>query len=149
MLNPVSPGASAISDVFILTLVIAGFIFLLVTGLVIYIAIRFRQKDRAQPDPRPVFGFRNLEVGWTIGPTLILGILFIFTVNAMGKADPSVAQGAQPNIVVTAHQWWWEIHYPQLGVTTTNEIHLPIGQPMLAEVGTTAFSLPLLVCSWP
>src|SRR5258708_2530455 len=99
MLNPVSPGASAISDVFILTLVIAGFIFLLVTSLVIYIAVRFRYRP-GQPDPRPTFGFPRLEVGWTIGPTLILGILFIFTVSAMGKADPSVAQGAQPNIIV-------------------------------------------------
>ena len=133
MLNPVSPGASAISNLFILTLVIAAFIFVLVAGLVIYIAIRFRQKP-GQPDPRPVFGFRNLEIGWTVGPALILLILFIFTVNVMGTSDPPVAQGSQPDITIIGHQWWWEIHYPKLGVTTANEIHLPAGQPMLAEL---------------
>ncbi len=133
MLNPVSPGASAISNLFILTLLIASVIFAIVAGLVIYIAIRFRHKP-GQPDPRPSFGFPKLEIGWTIGPTLILGVLFIFTVNGMGQADPAISPGSQPNIVIVAHQWWWEIHYPQLGVTTANEIHLPVGQAMLAQL---------------
>jgi len=36
---------------------------------------------------------------------------------------------------VTAHQWWWEVTYsqadqPELGFTTANEVHLPVGQPV-------------------
>jgi len=30
-----------------------------------------------------------------------------------------------------AHQWWWELHYPQSGVTAANEIHLPVGKHLL------------------
>ena len=133
MLNPVSPGASAISNIFILTLVIASVIFLLVTGMVIYIAVRFRHRP-GQLDPRPNFGLVKLEAGWTLGPLLLLGILFIFTVDAMGKSDPPVSQGTQPTIVIVAHQWWWEIHYPSLAITTANEIHLPVGPAVLAHV---------------
>lgn len=36
---------------------------------------------------------------------------------------------------VTAHQWWWEVTYsqagnPELGFTTANEVHLPVGVPV-------------------
>ncbi|MEM4380558.1 MAG: hypothetical protein QXL01_07760, partial [Thermoplasmatales archaeon] len=31
---------------------------------------------------------------------------------------------------VTGHQWWWEIEYPDLGITTANELHLPAGRPV-------------------
>ena len=26
------------------------------------------------------------------------------------------------------HQWWWEFRYPQYGITTANELYLPIGR---------------------
>jgi cytochrome c oxidase subunit 2 len=135
MLNPVSPGATAIANLFLITLLIAAVIFLLVSGLVVYIAYRFRHRP-GQADPSPTFGLTRLEVAWTIVPALTLGVLFILTVDGMNKSDPAVAEGAQPNIVVIAHQWWWELHYPQLAITTANEIHLPVGQPMLAQLGS-------------
>jgi cytochrome c oxidase subunit II len=28
---------------------------------------------------------------------------------------------------VVGHQWWWEIQYPDLGLTTANELHMPAG----------------------
>jgi cytochrome c oxidase subunit 2 len=38
-------------------------------------------------------------------------------------------------IKVTGHQWWWEITYPNseadLTVTTANEIHVPVGEPIV------------------
>ena len=37
--------------------------------------------------------------------------------------SPSQAEGLQ--ITVRAHQWWWEFQYPQLGVVTANELHIP------------------------
>jgi cytochrome c oxidase subunit 2 len=36
---------------------------------------------------------------------------------------------------VTGHQWWWEFEYlhpqPSLSVTTANELHLPVGRPVV------------------
>jgi cytochrome c oxidase subunit 2 len=135
MFNPVSPGATAISNLFIITLLVAAVIFLLVSVLVVYIAFRFRHRP-GQEDPTPRFGLPRLEVAWTVAPALLLGVLFILTVDGMSKADPAVAPEAQPNIVIVAHQWWWEIHYPQLAITTANEIHLPVGQSMLAQLNS-------------
>ena len=25
---------------------------------------------------------------------------------------------------------WWSFHYPELGVTTANELHVPVGRPI-------------------
>ena len=39
---------------------------------------------------------------------------------------------------VTGHQWWWEVRYlgatPGEGFATANEIHIPVGQPVLVEL---------------
>jgi cytochrome c oxidase subunit 2 len=29
---------------------------------------------------------------------------------------------------VIGHQWWWEFHYPEIGVVVANEPHLPVGR---------------------
>jgi cytochrome c oxidase subunit II len=42
------------------------------------------------------------------------------------------------NVEVTAHQWWWEIRYqdeqPSRIFTTANEMHVPIGRPVLVTL---------------
>ena len=35
---------------------------------------------------------------------------------------------------MTGHQWWWEADYLGSGVVTANEIHIPIGRPLLVDV---------------
>jgi cytochrome c oxidase subunit 2 len=44
-------------------------------------------------------------------------------------------------IRVTGHQWWWEIQYrdslPKDWVTTANEIHIPVGRPVVFELRST------------
>jgi cytochrome c oxidase subunit 2 len=30
------------------------------------------------------------------------------------------------NVTVVGHQWWWEIRYPDLGIVTANELHVPV-----------------------
>jgi cytochrome c oxidase subunit 2 len=41
-------------------------------------------------------------------------------------------------IDVSAHQWWWEVHYdaddPQLQFSTANEIHIPVGAKVLVRL---------------
>ncbi len=33
------------------------------------------------------------------------------------------------HLLIVAHQWWWEVHYPNTGIVTANEIHVPVNQP--------------------
>jgi cytochrome c oxidase subunit 2 len=37
------------------------------------------------------------------------------------------AQPGAPRLYVIGHQWWWEYAYPDLGVITANELHVPVG----------------------
>lgn len=138
MLDPKSPQSLAISNLFIATLIISGVIFAIVAGLVIYIAIRFRGRE-GQAEPKQVFGQTRLEVGWTLGPLLLLGVIFVFTAQGTSNANPSEGTNVAPpngkaDLVVVGHQWWWEIGYPSAGITTANEIHLPTGKSFFAQL---------------
>lgn len=127
-----SPQVQAMRSLFFWTLVIGGFVFLLVTALVLVASIRYRQRSGGEPPQ--IFGNLKLEIGWTIAPALLLAFLFGWTLQTMHVADPAVAARSQdPDLVIVAHQWWWEVHYPKSGVVTANEIHLPAEQKILTR----------------
>jgi cytochrome c oxidase subunit 2 len=112
-------------------LVICGVILLIVTSMVGVSLIRFRQRT-GEGEPRPYFGNRKLEIIWTVGPTLIIIWLFVLTARGMRQSDPPANR--QPDLIVIGHQWWWEVRYPQTGVVTANEIHIPVGQKWLVRL---------------
>src|SRR5437764_11897896 len=99
MLNPSSPEALSISNLFILTLILGTLILLLVTGLVVYIGVRYRsRRGEEEAEPEAVFGYTRLEVGWTAGPLVLVGILFVLAVDGMAKSDPPATR--QPDFEV-------------------------------------------------
>ena len=129
--QPFSPEAAVISHLFVVVLIVCGVILSIVSGMVGVSLIHFRQ----QPDkkePRPYFGNRKLEIIWTVGPTLIIIWFFVLTAGAMRRSDPSVR--SEPDLMVIAHQWWWEVRYPQTSVVTANEIHIPVGRKWLVHL---------------
>lgn len=129
--NPVSPQEQVISHLFILLLIILAGIFVLVAWLVTYNTIRYRHREGAG-EPVQRSGLKWLEIVWTALPVLLLAVIFVLTVRAMRRSDPPTPQ-RKPDIVLIGHQWWWEVRYPQSGVITANEIHLPTGEAQLVE----------------
>ena len=101
-------------------------IFVLVAGLVTYASWRFRARP-GDAEPMPVYGSTKWEIAYFLGPTVLLAVVFGFTLHVMHTSDPP-AQPSGDDIVVVGHQWWWEVRYPKLGFTTANEIHIPAGQ---------------------
>jgi cytochrome c oxidase subunit 2 len=81
------------------------------------------QADRQRPDR---FG-RWFVVGGVVAPLVILIIVFGATVNAM-RFVPTTAPPEALVIEVVGHQFWWEVRYPDAGITTTNELHIPVGR---------------------
>jgi len=133
MFNPVSSQAQSITNLFNLTMLIAAVILLLVTGLVLYVSFRYRARP-GEGEPRQIFGHRNLEIAWTAAPAMLLAVLAGLTLHTMRLSDPSIPSQTQPDVVIVGHQWWWEVRYPKSGVVTANEIHLPVGQKLLAQI---------------
>ncbi len=130
--SPLSPQALAISNLFVAILVIMAAIFALVTGILLYVVVRYRARP-GQGEPRQNLGNTRLEVTWTVAPILLLVVVFFFTVGAMRAADPGGDQ-RHPDLVVIGHQWWWEVRYPATGVVTANEIHLPVGRRLFVRL---------------
>ncbi len=100
-------------------------------GLLLYMAARFRARP-GDGEPRQVFGHRNLEIGWTAAPALILAVVFVLMLPALRSA--SAPEGDALPVVAIGHQWWWEFQYPNQGALTANELHIPVGQPVHVQL---------------
>ncbi len=93
-----------------------------------WILVRFRARPGAPP-PAQVRGHTLLEVSWTVAPALVLLVIAIPTIQIVFRTQAVPPAGAL-DVVVRGHQWWWEFRYPSLGITTANELHLPVGRPV-------------------
>jgi cytochrome c oxidase subunit 2 len=107
--------------------IVAGVIFLLVEGLILFAVLRFRARP-GSPDPEQIHGNTRLEVGWTLLPALILLAVAVPTIKTIFDIARKPADAL--NVTVTAHQFWWEMRYDDLGVVTANELRMPTGKPV-------------------
>jgi cytochrome c oxidase subunit 2 len=129
--SPRSPQALAISNLLVVSLIISALVFALVLGLVLYVVVRYRQRP-GQGEPRQVSSNTKLEIAWTVAPTVLLAGVFVASFITMRSVDPPANR--QPDIIVTGHQWWWQVEYPKSGVVTANEIHVPTGRQLLFQL---------------
>jgi cytochrome c oxidase subunit 2 len=99
-----------------------------VWALMAYILIRFREKP-GQAKPKPIHGHMGLEIAWTIAPAIIVVAIVIPTIKGV-FAVQRPPDGDALVVEVTGNRYWWNFHIPELGVTTANELHLPVGRPV-------------------
>ena len=83
-------------------------------------------------EPRQVQGNRRLEVIWTVTPALVLAGIFVAVVQTMRSVDAAPPDAARVRVI--GHQWWWEYQYPDRGVVTANELHVPTGVPLRVDL---------------
>ena len=107
-------------------LLLGTIVFILVEGVLIYVVFRYRRREN-QGTPPQTHGSTKLEIAWTLIPAVILVFIAVPTVRTIFITQAQAAPGSL-NIEVTGHQWWWEFKYPEYGVTTANEIYLPVGR---------------------
>jgi cytochrome c oxidase subunit 2 len=135
--DPASPSASSILNLAILALAVAGLIFLIVEGVLLYSVWRFRQApgDEQPGEPPQVYGSMPIEVAWTAAPTMIVFFLVLVTTRTLWEVEPNLPRPAAGDnalfVTVIGHQWWWEYAYEtydgrKLGFITANELHFPV-----------------------
>lgn len=132
--NPASVEANRIHTLFNYFNIAAGGMLLLVIFLVVYISIKFRQKKDDTDEPKQTSGNKKLEALMIGGPTLLLIFFFWQSVSVMNAVSPPVDKNRQPDVVITGHQWWWEVNYPAAHVVAANEVHLPVGKRLLMQM---------------
>jgi cytochrome c oxidase subunit II len=101
-------------------------VFILVEVVLIYVVFKYRRREN-QATPPQTHGSTKLEIAWTLIPAVILVFIAVPTVRTIFITQAQAAPGSL-EIDVTGHQWWWEFRYPDYGVTTANEIYLPVGR---------------------
>ncbi len=92
-------------------------------------------EPRHRPSERTEHKLTRVVAGATIGTVLILFVLLVASIST-GKAISEIS-GKQNGmtIEVTGNQWWWHVRYqndnPRLILVTANEIHIPVGTPVM------------------
>ena len=127
ILEPTTEAARASHWLFMVVFWAGLAVFVIVEGALLYTIVRYRRR-RGDSLPAQTHGNLKLEIGWTIAPTILVVLLAALTVpvifaNAQEPEDDAL------RVEAIGHQWWFEFRYPDLGVVTANELHLPVGKP--------------------
>jgi cytochrome c oxidase subunit 2 len=136
MLEPSGPQAGRITTQFWFSFWVATAVYLLTVGFLFHALGRSRRRAR-DGGALPADAERAMTRGVAVGSGLTLGILlvFLFYDFSVGRTLSPVPAVRPLTIELVGHQWWWEVHYddsiPQNRVTTANEIHVPVGEPVL------------------
>jgi cytochrome c oxidase subunit 2 len=110
----------------------SALVFVVVAGALAYVTWKFRARPGQEGEPPQVHGNDRLEVIWTLIPLLIILVLFGLTAKALIQVNRPIP-GAM-KVEVTGYQFWWDFHYPALGLRNSNELILPAGVPVELEV---------------
>jgi cytochrome c oxidase subunit 2 len=119
---------------------VAAIVYLLVIGaLGLGLFHRRRRDDPANSDPQRV---RRTAVTVTAATGGTVMVLFTFLAVSYSTGRPLTRPPlAHVSIELTGHQWWWQAVYedtiPANRVTTANEIHVPVGRPVLFKMTST------------
>jgi cytochrome c oxidase subunit 2 len=115
---------------------------IVVIALLVAVAIWRRPGIPAQPAGSKIAvdektdGLRWIWIGVGIS-SLVLLFTVVWTMAVLAKITSSASKPAL-TVEITGHQWWWQVRYeskdPSQIFTTANEIHIPVGQPVLFKL---------------
>ncbi len=147
-IDPRGPNARMIFDLFNLWIFWpAVVVFFGVEAALVWAAIRYRGRD-GDPLPNQIHGNTPLEITWTIIPAVILIVILYFTFQTQAALANPPEDPNSVHVRVIGHQWWWEFQYPDLGVTTANELHIPSKVPVVVTLESAdvihSFWVPLI-----
>ncbi len=139
LLKPAGPQAKELFSALTFDVGAILILMILLMFMVLYVIVKYRQRAEDPGLPAQVDGNPRLEFGWTVA--LILGLMVLAWHPA--KAEFVFEDLKAPktlDLEVIGHQWWWEVKYPNEGIVTANEIHIPTG----AKVRITTTSVDVI-----
>lgn len=148
------PVAEVQYELFMVTVWVTLFIFVSVGSVYLYALIKFREKkDDSRPLPSQGHGNPLIEVSLIGASILLLVIIAVPTLQAIWYTHDTPAseesklgnwyegeglsKAEEDNVLkirVEGYQWWWAFDYPQLGITTANEMIMPAGKVVELEL---------------
>jgi len=110
-------------------------VFLIVEGLLLYNIIAFREKkDSKEEIPPQHYREGLIEIIYTGVPIVIVIVIFFMMLGTMNAVAAPASQASDLKLQVKGHRWWWEFDYPDLNITTANELHVPVNTTVQIDV---------------
>ena len=140
ILDTHGPRAAAIADLwwrlFWIGLGVFGLVMLLLAAALL---AQLRRRPADQPHVVRVGQRAELASNGLVvifGILLPLGVLFTVLIFELRTLTAIAGLPSQPSLTVqvVGHQFWWEVHYPDGGIVTANEIHVPTGGTVLLKL---------------
>ena len=135
--DPSSPNAERIADIYWFILAFAGGIFLVVFIPLVVFTVRFRSRGRPREVEGPqIHGATRLELAWTAIPVLVLVVIAAFVFYKLpGITDPADAGQPRNAVRIEGRQFYWQFEYPN-DVISVSRLRLPAGR--VTELQMTA-----------
>lgn len=110
-------------------------LFIFVVGYIIYFTVAFRRRATDAPDAIGIQVHDNhkLELWWTVIPAIFVVIMGVFSVQIWA----GITLGNASNGLVVesiGRQWYYTFRYPEIHGEISNEMHVPLGQPVTLHV---------------
>jgi cytochrome c oxidase subunit 2 len=146
-LDAAGPQSARIAGLWWLMLPIATVVWVLVVSVMLVGAARGRGVARERSDGRPLLEAdeaQNRRFAIVIGVAVAATVVTLFVVLVsdfkVGQALTMPPATTAVPIKVVGHQYWWEVTYPdsipQNTVVTANEVHIPVGTPVVMELAS-------------
>jgi cytochrome c oxidase subunit 2 len=137
MVDPAGTKATMIHD-FWHFLIITSSIVTAIVFIALLIAL-FKRNRPLEPQAPPTQRSTTTWVTAAVGMTLVIIVAFIVIDFRLGRAIAAAPSKNPVRVNVIGHQWWWEFQYPDSAnpgnwITTANELHIPIGRPVLLHM---------------
>jgi cytochrome c oxidase subunit 2 len=135
-LEPAGPQAAKVAHLWWFAFAVAGTVYLLTMGALWWAARSARRREQRGEDvgADSEQGMTR-SVTYALAATIVILLVFLVTDLSVGRTLSPVPSRHPLTIEVTGHQWWWEASYadtsPHGRFTTANEIHIPVGEPVL------------------
>src|SRR5687768_376183 len=136
-LLPPEPATEVGKDVFnlyVIVLILAGIVFVGVEGFILYAVFRYRRRPGDDTLPEQLHGNTTVEIIWTLIPTVIVFLLFGFSMATLGDVEAR-AETPGVTIQVDGFQWNWTFRYDD-GTVVQPEggeppvLAVPVGEPV-------------------
>ena len=150
-LRPRGPQAGYTSDLFWFALAVSAVVLALVVGFLAAALVAHRRRaGEEEPGERQLARAVGLAIGGTV---VVLAAWLVMNVVAMrglsasppraghDPGSPLALADSTPLVIeVQGQQWWWEVTYdspsPPERLTTANEIHVPVGRPVVLRLSS-------------
>lgn len=138
-LNPSGPNAASLASLWWLMFYVCSAVYVLVL-IFLAIAIKNGRRERdlnpvLNPSPQTEKRRRNAVLSAVVVTTLVLFMFLLYSFSTGRSLTADIANKNGLSIEVTGRQWWWEVRYNDVDAsnifTTANEIHIPVGVPVL------------------